>query len=125
MTFYEQQVLKIRHEHYPNTYQIRRVVRAKQFIDSDLTTTINLATIADEASLSKFHFLRLFKKCYGRTPHQYRTEQRLIKARQLAQTGLSTTEICYVLNFASVTSFIGLFKKFTGFTPTVYSKKQF
>ncbi|GAB3999725.1 hypothetical protein GCM10028807_50750 [Spirosoma daeguense] len=125
MTFYEQQVLKIRFEHYPNTYQVRRVVQAKLFIDSDLSAAINLTTIAAEASLSKFHFLRLFKKCYGRTPHQYRTEQRLIKAKRLVEIGFSTSEICYALNFGSITTFIGLFKKYTGYTPSAYSKKQF
>ena len=122
MTFYEAQVLKIREQHFSKEYQIRRIVRAKQFIDADLSNDINLDTIADAASLSKFHFLRLFKKCYGRT--QYRTEQRLIRAKQLLQTGLPTVEVCHALNFDSITTFIGLFKKYTGFTPVNYQRKK-
>ncbi|MBD2701191.1 helix-turn-helix transcriptional regulator [Spirosoma sp. BT702] len=124
MTFYEQQVLSIRKQHFPQAYQVRRIVKAKRFIDSNLSAPINLSVIAHEASLSKFHFIRLFRKCYGRTPHQYRTEQRLIKARELVKSGLSTTEICYALNFSSITTFIGLFKKYTGFTPTAYAQKS-
>ncbi|GAB4033959.1 helix-turn-helix domain-containing protein [Spirosoma gilvum] len=124
MTYYATQVFAIRDQIFPAAYQVRQIVRAKQFIDNNLTETINLETVAQAASLSKFHFLRLFKRCYGRTPHQYRTEQRLIRAKQLLQTGLSTTEVCHVLNFDSTTSFIGLFKKYTGHTPLAYQRKK-
>lgn len=124
MTYYATQVLAIRDEHFPADYQVRQIVRARQFIDSHLTDPISLETIAQAAALSKFHFLRLFKRCYGRTPHQYRTEQRLIRAKQLLQTGLSTSEVCYALNFDSTTSFIGLFKKYTDHTPSAYQRKK-
>jgi AraC-like DNA-binding protein len=124
MTFYITQALKIRDQYFPHDYQIRRIIRAKQFIDQTIVNDIDLDAIAAAASLSKFHFLRLFKKCYGRTPHQYRTEQRLIKAKQLLHNGLSTTEVCHTLNFESVTTFIGLFKKYTGSTPAAYQRKK-
>ena len=126
MTYYATQVFAIRDQVFPAAYQVRQIIRAKQFIDSNLAEPISLETMAQVALLSKFHFLRLFKRCYGRTPHQYRTEQRLIRAKQLLQTGLSTTEVCHALNFESVTSFIGLFKKYTSQTPLAYQqKKQF
>ncbi len=70
-------------EQYPKAYLYRRIVQAKLFIDSNYTDNIDLDNISDEAYFSKFHFTRLFKKIYGRTPHQYLTFVRIEKAMLL------------------------------------------
>jgi len=51
---------------YPKVYLYRGIVQAKPFIDNNYADHI-----ADEAFFSKFHFIRLFKKIYSKTPHQY------------------------------------------------------
>ena len=67
---------------YPRQYLYRRVVRAKLFIDAQFSSAIDLDNIADEACFSKFHFVRLFKSIYGRTPHQYLTDVRVSNAQR-------------------------------------------
>ncbi|UFH54530.1 helix-turn-helix domain-containing protein [Spirosoma sp. KNUC1025] len=124
MTFYQEQVQKLRDQVLPQSYQVGKIIRAKQFIDTNFSDTIDLNAIAEAAALSKFHFLRLFKKCYGRTPHQYYTEQRLRKAKQLLRAGVSTADVCDTLHFGSVTTFTGLFKRYTGSTPAAYQRKS-
>lgn len=55
------------------------MVQAKLFIDFNYAESIDISNIADEACFSKFHFIRLFKKIYGRTPHQYESAEAMAK----------------------------------------------
>jgi transcriptional regulator GlxA family with amidase domain len=123
MTFYQQQVITIRDKIYPKEYLCNRVIQAKKFIDENFSDSINLDDIAAEACFSKFHFLRLFKLLYGQTPHQYLTGIRIEKAKQLLRTGLPVPDVCFLTGFESISSFKGLFKRSTCYTPAAYQKQ--
>ncbi|PZR36256.1 MAG: AraC family transcriptional regulator, partial [Azospira oryzae] len=70
-------------EQYEKRYLYKRVVQAKLFIDQHYAEHIDLNNIADQASFSKFHFIRLFKTIYGKTPHHYLTQVRIDQAQLL------------------------------------------
>ena len=123
MTFYCQQVNLIKKNCFPKDHLCRRAIEAKRFITENFSGNIGLSSIASAACLSKFHFLRLFKSLYGRTPHQYLTQVRIEKAKQLLQSGLPVSDTCFLTGFESVSSFKGLFKKCTGFTPSFYQNR--
>ena len=59
-----------------------RVRRVKDFIESNLAAA-NLTSIAAEAALSPYHFIREFHCSVGQTPLQYLTQRRLHSAIQL------------------------------------------
>jgi len=124
MTFYHQQVEKIKEALFANESQIQQVVQAKHFMDSQFGEVIDLKDISDSSFFSKFHFVRIFKKYYGRTPYQYLTEVRMAKAKQLLQSGMTVSGTCSALGFASVTSFTGLFKRTNGTTPSEFIGKN-
>ena len=105
-------------------YLYRQVVQAKLFIDSNFANPIDLDTIADNASFSKFHFIRLFKKIYNQTPHQYLISVRIEKAKLLLQTEVEITHVCFSVGFDSISSFTGLFKRITSTTPSFYRQLQ-
>lgn len=105
---------------YPKIYLYKRIVQAKIFIDTNYNLDIDLDNISDEACFSKFHFIRLFKKAYGKTPHQYLTVVRIEKAVELLQSGQQVSEVCYAVGFDSVSSFSGLFKRIVGQSPSAY-----
>ena len=109
-------------EEYPKIYLYKRIVHAKLFIDNHFSEKIDLNNIADEAYFSKFHFIRLFKKIYGKAPHQYLTRVRIEKAKQLLQKGTSVTEVCFTVGFESLSSFTGLFKRYLHLTPSQYQQ---
>jgi AraC-like DNA-binding protein len=111
-------------EQYPGVHMYRRVVRAKLFIDTHFHEPINVNNIADEAYFSKFHFIRLFKNIYGKTPNQYLIAVRIKKAKELLQSEKSVSEVCSSVGFESLSSFSGLFKKVTGSTPSVFLKNH-
>lgn len=124
MTYYQQQISKIRRELYPKDYLYARIIRAKMFIDQYYYDPIDLDTLAEEACFSKFHFIRLFKNIYGKTPHQYLTHVRIEKAKLLLQSPLAVSSICFGVGFDSVSSFTGLFKKMTGSTPSAFQNRH-
>jgi len=111
-------------ERFPKIYLYRRIVQAKLFMDENFQEDIDLDSIADEAFFSKFHFIRLFKMVYGKTPHQYLISVRIEKARLLLQSDMRIADICFAVGFDSISSFTGLFKRMTSTTPSFYQKQQ-
>lgn len=111
--------------HYPKIYLYRRIVQAKLFIDVNYNVDINLNAIADTAFFSKFHFIRLFQKVYGKTPHQYLISVRIEKVKDLLGEGkMNVSDACFAVGFTSISSFSGLFKKLVGIAPAVYQMQQ-
>jgi AraC-like DNA-binding protein len=108
----------------PKIYLYRRIVLAKLFIDEHFADNIDLDAIAGEAAFSKFHFIRLFKMAYGKTPHQYLTLVRVEKAKLLLQSESSVTDVCFSVGFDGISSFTHLFKRFTQLTPSAYQQLQ-
>jgi len=111
-------------EKLPKLDHYRRIVQAKLFIDSHYAERIDAREIADEACYSKFHFIRTFKSIYGRTPHQYLTDVRFERAKELLEQEVSVTEACFAVGFDSLGSFTSLFKRRAGVTPSEYQRQQ-
>lgn len=107
---------------YSKLYLYRRIVQAKLFIDNNYTNKIDLDCISEEAYFSKFHFIRLFKSAYGKTPHQYLIYVRIEKAKLLLKDEGSVSSACFSVGFESISSFSGLFSKLVGKSPTKYLK---
>ncbi|HTE32120.1 MAG TPA: AraC family transcriptional regulator [Chryseolinea sp.] len=111
-------------DHLPKVYLYRRIVLAKLFIDQHFSESIDLSAIASEAYFSKFHFIRLFKSAYDKTPHQYLTWVRIEHAKLLLQAKISITDTCFSVGFEEISSFTHLFKRVTKLTPSVYQRQQ-
>lgn len=109
---------------HPKVYRYKRIVSAKLFMDQHYSEPIDLANIAGEAHFSRFHFIRLFKSIYGKTPHQYLSTVRIEAARKLLQAGVSVTDCCYSVGFDSLPSFAALFRRHTGLAPSTFLRVQ-
>jgi len=109
---------------YPKLYFYSRLVRAKMFIDSHFSEPIDLDNISDEACFSKFHFIRMFRNSYDKTPHQYLISLRIEKSIELLKSNNSVADTCYAVGFESLASFSRLFKRITGLTPSAYAIQQ-
>ncbi len=108
----------------PKRYLYQRIVRAKLFVDAHYSEDLGVGKIASEAFLSRYHFIRLFKRIYRRTPHQYLTLVRIERAKELLHTGAPVSDVCYSVGFESESSFTGLFKRRVGRTPSAYQNRQ-
>ena len=109
---------------YPKVYLYKRIVHSKLFIDNNHSQPIDLNNVADEAFFSKYHFIRLFKKIYGKTPHQYLIHVRIEKAKQFLHADESVSSVCYSVGFDSISSFTSLFKKIVGMPPAAWQAQQ-
>ena len=98
----------------------QRIAAAKVYIDKNYQESIDLEQISQQAFLSRFHFHRLFRQVYKRTPHQYLTRKRLDKAKDLLSENKAVTQVCNEVGFESIGSFSVLFKKEIGFAPQYY-----
>src|SRR5438270_11565487 len=84
----------------------RRLHRAKDYLESNLTSQVALSEVASVAWLSPHHFLRQFQQLFGETPRQYQTRRRMEKACDLLlRTDDPVTGICFSLGFESLGSF--------------------
>jgi AraC family transcriptional regulator len=80
--------------------------------------SLALEQIAEQVGLSSFHFLRLFSRVIGVTPHQYLLRSRLARAaRLLAQKDRQITDIAFDVGFADLSNFIRTFGRAAGVSP--------
>jgi AraC-like DNA-binding protein len=102
-----------------------RLCRAREFIDLCYDLPLNLDQISSQACFSRYHFLRLFRQAFNKTPHQYLVERRIEKAKELlGSRDLRVTDVCFEVGFQSLGSFSSLFHKSVGHAPVTYREKS-
>ncbi len=104
--------------------EVARVAEAARAIEAASDDeSLDLATLAGVARLSKFHFLRVFRRAVGATPHQYLTATRLRRAAaRLRETSASVTAIAYDCGFGDLSTFNTRFRAAFGKTPSEYRR---
>ena len=100
-----------------------RLVRARDAIHARYAQPLSLERLAREAALSPFHFLRLFRRAFGETPHQYLTRVRIDAAKRLLLDDVPVTDVCFEVGFQSVGSFSALFARKVGTPPTAFRRR--
>jgi AraC-like DNA-binding protein len=96
----------------------RRAVEAARFLDEQADQPIDLEGAAAQAGLSPFHFLRLFARTLGVTPHQFLVGARLRRAAGLLAGGQSSiTEVALDCGFGDLSNFVRTFHRAAGVSP--------
>jgi AraC-like DNA-binding protein len=98
------------------------VRRARQLLDDSPEAFLSLATLAQEAGLSRFHFLRAFNRATGLTPHAYQMQRRLGLARRMMAAGLPLADTAAASGFADQSHLSRLFLRCYGLTPGSYRR---
>jgi AraC-like DNA-binding protein len=102
-----------------------RVTRALRRIDHNPDQGLTLRTLASEAGLSAFHFLRVFGQITGLTPHQYILRTRLRKAAtRLTVEPSRILDIALDSGFGDVSNFNRAFRGEFGLSPRAYRARS-
>jgi AraC family transcriptional regulator len=96
----------------------RRAVRVALWLEAHAGESLHLEQVARESGVSAFHFLRLFTRVIGVTPHQYLVRSRLRHAaRLLAQDTRPIADIAYEVGFGDLSNFVRTFRRAAGVSP--------
>ncbi len=93
---------------------------AREFLSERLSEKMSLEEAAKEAGLSRHHFIRVFSRATGFSPHAYRTLRRIDRAKSLLLGGLTPAEAALETGFSDQSHFTHVFKKIVGATPGQY-----
>jgi AraC family transcriptional regulator len=98
-----------------------RVTRTVRAIESGSDGEHDLGALAQEAKLSRYHFLRLFQRLTGLTPHQYVLRARLRRAAmRLLLERARVLDIALDSGFGDVSNFNHAFRAEFGVSPRSY-----
>ncbi|HET7219046.1 MAG TPA: AraC family transcriptional regulator [Vicinamibacterales bacterium] len=102
-----------------------RVTRIVRSIDRRPETSRTLHTMARDAGLSPYHFLRTFERLTGVTPHQYIVRARLRDAAvRLSAEGVRILDIALDCGFGDVSNFNRMFRAEFGLSPRAYRARS-
>lgn len=83
----------------------------------------NISELADAMHMSISTLKRMFQREFGCSPHFWLNSQKLEKAMVLLdESDYSITDIGFICGFASLSTFMGQFKKKYGISPGAYRK---
>ena len=106
---------------YKGGLPARQLGQVLDYIDAYLDKNIKLADLAQLLNMSPFHFSRLFKQSIGITPHQYLSQQRVERAKELLRkSDRLITDIAFECGFSSHSHLSKQFRQITGITPKAY-----
>jgi len=104
---------------------LARLRRARDLMDREYASPIDVAALARVALMSTAHFARQFRAAYGETPYAYLMTRRIERAKALLRAGdLSVTEVCLAVGCTSLGSFSARFTELVGETPTAYRARD-
>lgn len=101
------------------------ITRLTEYIEDNLDRSIGLAELAKVVNVSRFHFIRLFKRSTGTTPIDFVEQSRIERARVLiTETDIPLAEIALMTGFADQSHFTRRFRDRVGCTPAVFSRNH-
>ena len=96
----------------------RRIGDVLRYIEEHAEQPLDLAALAQIAFMSKYHFLRTFRRCVGVTPYQFLLGLRLRRAAlKLRATSLPVSTVALEAGFGDLSTFNGRFRKIFGASP--------
>ncbi|MCX8253623.1 protein of unknown function [Beijerinckiaceae bacterium RH AL1] len=99
----------------------RQLALVTDYITDCLTHDVSLGELAALVDLSRSQLCRAFKIATGTTPHRWRTQVRIERAKDLlTQTKLPLADIAQATGFADQSHFTTVFKKSSGTTPRAW-----
>lgn len=103
----------------------RRISTALRRIEAASDEPLSLADLAAEAGMSPYHFLRLFRRTTGITPHQFLLNRRLHRAAVgLRSSRAPIARVAADAGFGDLSTFNHRFRRVMGVTPSAFRAER-
>ena len=103
----------------------RDIDYVKYYIKKNIDKNVELEDIANIMGYSTKYMSRLFKQETGINFNDYRLELKMAKAKEyLKSTDLRIKQIAYEIGYENSESFVRIFKRKTGLTPSQYRNRS-
>jgi AraC family transcriptional regulator len=103
-------------------WQLRRVT---EFIGANLDGNVSILDLASICGVSAGHLARAFRKSTGLAPHQWLTQRRIERARELLLgSDLSISEIALLCGFSDQSHFTRVFHQGNGRAPAAWRRSK-
>lgn len=97
------------------------IMKGKEYIEDHWKEKFDTEKIGDTVNLSRYHYMRLFKKHTGMTPYQYYQEIKIGKLKEkLSDVNLSIAQVFAECGIDYNGNFVKIFKRKVGMTPSQY-----
>lgn len=94
-----------------------------EYIENNYDHPITVDDMIKNIPISKYHFIRRFKRTMGVTPYSYLTNYRINMSKKLLRsTDKSVSEIAERCGYLDTSNFIEHFKRYTGQKPLQYRR---
>jgi AraC family transcriptional regulator len=105
----------------PGAREEKRIGEALRTIATHSDEALSLRQLASEAAMSPYHFLRVFRRVAGVTPHQFVLHQRIHQACiRLRESPASISTIALECGFADLSTFNHRFRQVMRKTPGAF-----
>lgn len=94
-----------------------KIQQVLSYINEHLSEELSVERLAEQAYLSKYHFMRLFKAQTGSTVHAYVRQKRLLHAARLIREGTSAGKAAADSGFGDYSAFHRAFRENFGISP--------
>lgn len=103
----------------------KRVAAALRYIEENCAEAIDLDALAAVACVSKFHFLRLFRRVAGVSPYRFLLDARLRRAAaQIAVGERRISEVAFEAGFGDLSTFNARFRATFGDSPSGWRRAR-
>ncbi len=98
----------------------RRLEPVLDMLRGEESGVVSLATLAEQAGMSRYQLIRAFRATTGMTPHAWHLNHRINLAREHLCAGADLARLAHSLGFADQSHFQRMFKAHAGVTPRRY-----
>lgn len=99
--------------------------RAEDMLRARLASQLTIADVAKECRLTPSHFARAFRRSLGVAPHQYLTNIRVVRSKELmTTTDLPLADIALLSGFGDQSYFTRIFTRTIGTSPGAWRRAR-
>ena len=100
----------------------KNIIKITDYIDENITSPINLDSIAQYLYMDKSYICRLFKSGTGITINTYINTKKIELAKNMLSEGSSPRAVCVSCGFNDYSTFYRAFKRHTGAAPEEFRR---